>query len=269
MASKNSLKVKTVFESVASVLFSRFNRSTLPDAHQYKPVMEISAMSTGIRALDKALEIGGLPCGRITELVSPTTSMVGAASVTARIASKAQRKQQIVTVIDMNHSFDSWQAERAGLIAPHLLLTQPDTVFEALTALEGAARHEESLIIVVMGGVANLLSHANASLRKNLLSRIRTITTQSDSVFLFLTASPRNDPFDPANYPSGFPLAELAEVRLWLQDENWTYKDGFATAYKANLTVIKNGVAMAGKGTNVNIKFSPVGQFGAQSPHSS
>jgi len=158
MTSKNSQKVKKVIESVASIFFSRFNRSTLPVAHKYKPSVEISTLSTGIRALDKALEIGGLPYGKITELVSPTISMAGATNVTARIASKAQLKQQIVTIIDMSHSFDSWQAARAGLIAPHLLLTRPDTVFETLTALEGAARHKESLIIVVMGGAVAFIA---------------------------------------------------------------------------------------------------------------
>ena len=93
---------------------------------------------------------------------------------------------------------------------------------------------------------------------RNLFHRVRTIAAQSDSVFLFLTASPQNAPFNPANYPAGFPLAELAGVRLWLQDENWTYREGTVTAYKANLTVIKNGLAIAGKGTNVTIKFTPL-----------
>jgi recombination protein RecA len=263
MASNNSHKVKRVFESVAGIFFRRFHRSALPVAHKYQPDLDISTLTTGIRALDRSLEIGGLPGGKITELVSPTSSMAGANSVAARIAAKAQRKQQRITIIDMNHSFDPWQAERAGLIAPHLLLTRPDTVFEALTALEGAARYTESLTIVVMGVLTELFNQVDVSLLRNLFHRVRAITAPSDGVFLFLTVSPQNAPFNPANYPTGFPLAELAEVRLWLQDENWSYKEGAVTTYKANLTVIKNGLAVAGKGTNVTIKFSPPGPFGA------
>jgi len=49
---------------------------------------------------------------------------------------------------------------------------------------------------------------------------------------------------------------ELADVQLWIQDENWTYKEGIATAYKANLTVIKNKLATAGTGADIRFKFT-------------
>jgi hypothetical protein len=75
-------------------------------------------------------------------------------------------------------------------------------------------------------------------------------------VFLFMTSPNKNDPFTPTNYPAGFPLAELAEVRLWTQDETWSHKDGLATAYKATLAVIKNSLAMPGKGASITIKFT-------------
>jgi hypothetical protein len=51
-------------------------------------------------------------------------------------------------------------------------------------------------------------------------------------------------------------MADLADVRLWIQDEAWTHSKGIATAYKANLTVIKNRLAMAGKGADIRIKFT-------------
>ena len=93
-------------------------------------------LSTGFRSLDKALGIGGLPRGKITELISPESlSSSGALLLAAGIAARVQRKQQIVTILDMGRYFDPWQAERCGLIAPQLLLTRPQTVFEALTTL--------------------------------------------------------------------------------------------------------------------------------------
>ncbi len=257
MTAKNSQGVKKVIESVARLFVGRSAPHRIPTAFNYKPPADILTLPTGFRPLDKALGIGGLPCGQITELIgSGETSLSGGAtSIAARIASKVQRKQQIVAIIDMSHDFDPWQAERCGLIAPYLLLTRPDTVFDALTSLENAAR-DEGLVIVVMGVVADLLSHATPDLLKTLLRRLRNIIKQSNSVFLFITSPQKNDPFNPANYPAGFPLIELADVRLWIQEETWTHKDGIATAYKANLTVIKNRLAMAGKGADIKIKFT-------------
>ena len=155
----------------------------------------------------------------------------------------------------MRYNFDLWQAERCGLIAPQLLLTRPDTVFAALTTLESAARNK-GLVVVNMGVVSELLSHASPDLLKTLLRRLRSIIRQSDSVFLFITRPYDDNPFSSFNYPSGFPLADLADVRLWVQDENWTYKEGIATAYKANLTVIKNRLAAVGTGADIKIKLT-------------
>ncbi len=256
MATNKPQQVKRVFESVVGLFVNRFNQHRVPTAMNYKTPPDISTLSTSFRPLDKALGTGGLPYTKITELIGPGgTPLSGTTSIAARMASKAQRKQQVVTIIDMSHSFDSWYAERAGLIAPHLLLTRPDTVFEALTTLERAAQNP-GMVIVVLGIVTELLSHADPDLLRTLLGRLRAIVRQSDNIFLFITSPHHKDPFSPANYPAGFPLAELADLRLWVQDETWTYKEGTATAYKASLAVIKNRLAIAGKGADVRIKFT-------------
>jgi len=155
----------------------------------------------------------------------------------------------------MSHSFDPWQAERCGLIAPQLLLTRPDTIFDARSTLENAARNTK-LVVVTMGVVPQLLQHVEPDLLKTLLRRLQTIVGHSGSAFLFVTALLQNDPFSPANYPPGFPLPEIADVRLWVQDENWTRKAGLATAYKADVTVIKNRLAMVGKGASLRVKMA-------------
>jgi recombination protein RecA len=225
-------------------------------AFNFRSVVDVLSLSTGFRALDKALGVGGLPRGKITELLSADAlSSSGALLIAAGIAAKVQRKQQIVTIIDLSRTFDPWQAERCGLIAPHLLLTRPDTVLGALTTLEEVA-HREGLVLVVMGVVADLLNGAEADLLKTLLGRLRGIIRQSNSAFLFITSPLEDNPFAFANYPAGFPLAEVADIRLWIQDESWTHKEGIATAYKANLTVIKNQLAVAGTGADLKINMT-------------
>ena len=257
MAAKRSNRVKRIIQSVAGVLAEPAPRPAIPTQLAYRAPADILTIPTGLRPVDRALGIGGLPCGKITELMGSGASATGGGTtcITAKIAARLQRQQEIVTIIDMNHSFDPWQAQRCGLIAPHLLLARPDTLLAALTTLENAARNTK-LVIVVMGFVTGLLEHVGPESLMTLLRRLEKIVKQSGTAFIFVTTPQQKDPFSPSNYPGGFPLADLAEIRLWVQDENWSYDAGLVTAYKASLTVVKNELATAGKGATVRIKLA-------------
>jgi len=247
--------IKQVIHSVAQLFAETVAQPIIPARASYKAPSNVAVLSTGFRPLDKALGVNGLPQGKISELIVPGNSLEngGATLVSAKIAAKVQRAQGVITVIDMSHNFDPWQAKRCGLVAPQLLLTRPDTIFAAVSSLEGAAKNAK-LVIVVMGNVVELLRHIEPNLLKTLLRRLQNITRDSEGGFLFMTTSPKNDPFDPEIYPAGFPLSEIATVRLWLQEESWTYTDGLATAYKTGITIVKNDLAMVGKGANIRIK---------------
>jgi recombination protein RecA len=253
VAIKSSKGTKQVIQSVAGLFTGWSSQLILPAALQFRPGGKIITLSSGFRALDKALGIGGLPQGKISELISPASlTNSGALLLAAGIAAKVQRKQQIVTIVDLSHDFDPWQAERCGLMAAHLLLTRPETVLEALKILEGVA-NRAGLVLVVMGVVSDLLGEAEPDLLKTLLKRLRRIVKQSNNAFLFVTSPVDDNPFNPDNYPAGFPLAEIAEIRLWIQDETWTHTNGIATAYKASLTVIQNHLAVAGTGADIKL----------------
>jgi len=257
MANQNSYGIKKAVQNVAAFFTPFAAQRKPPRGVNYREPAKITTLSTGCRPVDKALGIGGLPCGKLTELMGPIDIAFsgGTACIAAHIASKVQRQQELVTIVDMDRSFDPWQAERCGLAAPHLFLIRPDTIFSALTTLERAAQNT-ALVIVMMGLVTDLLAEVEPDLLKTLLHRLNIIIKRSPSVFLFLTAPRENNPYSPANYPVGFPLAELADVRLWVQDETWTHKDGLTKAYKANLTVIKNELAMPGLGATIRVKFT-------------
>jgi hypothetical protein len=232
-------------------------RPEIQTRFNYKEPISTPTLSTGIRPLDRAVGIGGLPVGKITELIGPGCGSItgGSTLLAARIAARAQRQQQTVVIVDMAHSFDPWQAERCGLVAPQLLLTRPDTVFDAVATLEQAGRRAQ-LVIIALGIVSDLLSHIEPDLLNTLLRRIGHIVQTSSGAFLFSTSPINKDPFSPDNYPPGFQLGYLASLRLWLQNESWSFSDGLPTAYKASLTVIKNNLALAGKGANLHIKLN-------------
>jgi recombination protein RecA len=253
---KSSRGARQVIQSVTGLFAGRLIRPSLPAAFNFRPAADGPTLATGFRSLDKALGIGGLPQGKITELMGVEAfASSGALLLAAGIAAKVQRKQQIVTIIDLSHQFDPWQAERCGLIAPHLLLTRPATVLEALTTLESVA-NREGLVLVVIGLVADLLGNAEPELLRHLLGRLRAIVRHSGSAFLFITSAIEDNPFSPDNYPAGFPLAEIASIRLWIQTEAWRHQDSIATAYKASVAVIKNQWAVAGTGADIRIKMA-------------
>ncbi|NJN93006.1 MAG: hypothetical protein HC875_02410 [Anaerolineales bacterium] len=256
MAVKGSRSARQIIENVAGLFSGRLARPALPAAFNFRPAGQVVALPTGFRALDKALGIGGLPQGKITELMgTEVEASSGALLLAAGIAAKVQRKQQIVTIIDLSHQFDPWLGERCGLIAPQLLLTRPETAFAALTTLESVAGRD-GLVMIVMGVVADLFSQTERNLLYTLLGRLRAIIRQSNSAFLFVTSPSDNSPFSPANYPAGFPLADIANIRLWIQEDTWTHQHGIATAYKASLAVIKNEWAVAGAGADIRINLT-------------
>lgn len=252
------MAVKKAIQNAARAIAGQSGQYIIPTRlHHRSPTTNVKTLSTGLRPLDKTLGIGGLPCGKITELIGSGKMPLsdGVHCVAAKIGANVQRKQHLVTIIDMARNFDPWQAERCGLMAPHLLLSRPNTVLAALTTLESAARNQ-GLIVVNMGVIPDLLNHVESALLKTLLRRLHLIIRQSESVFLFLTNPLDDNAFAPTNYPPGFPLAGLAHIRLWVQSENWTNKDGLATIYKASIAVIKNQLAAAGTGADIRIKLA-------------
>jgi recombination protein RecA len=257
VAAKNSRRPQNVIQSVAGLLTGRLAHYVLPAKADHRSPEEVTTLTSGFRPLDKAVGVGGLPRGYLTELIAPSAASdsSGTLCIAATIAAKAQRRQQVVTIIDLSHRFDPWLAERSGLVAPQLLLSRPDTIFKAITTLEEAAR-QEGLVVVSLGLVSELLAHVEPNLLKLFLRRLRAIMRQSESAFLFITSPLEDDPFNPAGYLPNFQLDELADIRLWVQDENWTYKHSVATAYRASVTVIKNQLAPVGTGADIRIKFS-------------
>jgi recombination protein RecA len=257
VATKNSGRSSSFLQNVAGLFSGRLAHYLLPSTTNPKMPMDLDVQPSGFRSLDKAMGVGGLPRGYLTELVAPgpISDSSGTLSIMAQIAAKAQHQQQLVTLIDLTQQFDPWLAERCGVAAPHLLLKQPETLFETLTLLEQGAQ-EEGLVVVITGLVSTTLSHIEPRPLHTFLRRLRSIIKNSHSVFLAVTTPLEEDPFSPANYPPGFPLADLAAVRLWVQAENWTYQGGLASGYKAMLAVIKNQLAPVGSGAEIKIKFT-------------
>ena len=87
-------------------------------------VEPLDAISTGSLSLDIALGIGGLHKGRIVEIYGPESS--GKTTLAIHAIANVQKSGGIAAIIDAEHAFDRFYAEKLGVDTKSLLISQPD-----------------------------------------------------------------------------------------------------------------------------------------------
>jgi recombination protein RecA len=80
--------------------------------------------------LDVALGVGGYPRGRIIEIYGPESS--GKTTLAIHAIAEAQKKGGIAAIIDAEHAFDRFYAQKLGVDVNSLLIAQPDNGEQAL-----------------------------------------------------------------------------------------------------------------------------------------
>lgn len=122
-----------------------------------RPVIEVPVISTTSLALDKALGIGGLPRGRVTEIYGPEAS--GKTTLALHAVAEAQRKNGIAAFIDAEHALDTVYAKKLGVNCDDLLVAQPDTGEQALEIADMLVR-SGAIDVLVIDSVAALVPRA-------------------------------------------------------------------------------------------------------------
>lgn len=122
-----------------------------------KAIEGIKAISTGAIALDLALGIGGLPCGRVVEIYGPESS--GKTTLTLSAIAQVQKKGGVAAFIDAEHAFDAAYAKRLGINLDDLLISQPDTGEQALEITETLVR-SNAVDLIIIDSVAALTPRA-------------------------------------------------------------------------------------------------------------
>jgi recombination protein RecA len=97
------------------------------------PAGALPALPSGFPALDAALGIGGLPRGRLTELLGAATS--GKTTIALHALAAAQARGERVGYLDLPATFDPEYAAWCGVDLPALLLIRPQTPPDALDLL--------------------------------------------------------------------------------------------------------------------------------------
>lgn len=211
---------------------------------------------TGFPALDKALGIGGLPRGRISEIVGIPTS--GMATMALKIMANAQSDKGTAVYLDLEGTFDPEYADRNGVDLHRLVLVHPYNIHQALAMLPD---------FVVNGGIDILLFDMPLHLPvmqkpepyimgklSTTLGRLLAPLSKTGSALLFLTTLlPQSSSL--GSYPHHVTLPHYATVRLLIRKERWLYQRRDIAGYEAQVDIAKNKLGGTGQKARVTFTF--------------
>lgn len=122
-----------------------------------KAVADVPSISSGSISLDMALGVGGFPRGRVIEIYGPESS--GKTTLAIHAIAEAQKKGGIAAIIDAEHAFDRFYAEKLGVDVENLLISQPDNGEQALEIADHLIR-SGAIDVIVIDSVAALTPKA-------------------------------------------------------------------------------------------------------------
>lgn len=118
---------------------------------------EVDVVPSGSVGLNAALGVGGYPRGRIIEIYGPESS--GKTTLAIHAIAEAQKMGGIAAIIDAEHAFDRFYAQKLGVDIDNLLISQPDCGEQALEIAEQLIR-SSAIDIIVVDSVAALTPKA-------------------------------------------------------------------------------------------------------------
>ena len=158
--------------------------------------MNVQAVSTGSISLDRALGIGGIPRGRITEIFGPESS--GKTTVALHVVAEVQKIGGQAAFIDAEHALDPVYAKALGVNIDELLISQPDCGEDALEICEALAR-SGAVDIIVIDSVAALvpkqeiegeMGQATVGVQARLMSqamrKLSAVISKSNAIVIFI-----------------------------------------------------------------------------------
>ena len=147
MAKKKDEKGERSFEDILSSIEKDFGKNSLMQFGKTEQ-LDIESVSTGSFMLDRAVGVGGLPRGRITEIFGNESS--GKTTVCLSVVANAQKmKAGKVAYIDVENALDPSYCKLLGVDIDNMYISQPDCGEDALTIVQRLTESKMFAVIVV------------------------------------------------------------------------------------------------------------------------
>jgi recombination protein RecA len=218
--------------------------------------LDVEVIPTGSLALDRALGVGGVPRGRVTEIYGPDGA--GKTTLAQHIVAEAQKQGGTAAYVDMEHALEPAYARRCGVDVDNLLISQPDTGEQALEIAETLIR-SGAVDVVVVDSVAALVPRAEiegemgdshpglqARLMSQALRKLSGAIQQSNAALIFTNQLREKIGImfgNPETTSGGRALKFYASVRLDIRRITSIKERGELIGNRTRVRVTKNKVA--------------------------